>query len=178
MESKLFPFGSHHDHDHEHWRDLVYFLPSYGRAMFLIDRYHVTFDSTVVAVPPSQTDEHIIPLFYPAEEPIQGRDLSKDSLHDLALLFAVLASGCTNDYSLPQRNAEAESYTHLSKAALSFHNIIQHASLSAVQTILILSSYTRTLGMSRRADKAWSLMSFGCQIAISVSQTASKTYRC
>ena len=148
------------------------FLPSYKRATFLIDRYHVTFDNQVVAVPLSQTDEHIIPLFYSENEPIKPGQLSMESLHELALLFAVLATGCTNDYSLPQRNAEAESYARLCRAALSFYDVFRHASLSSVQAILILSQYTKAVGMARRADVAWSLASFGTQVAISVSQFA------
>ena len=172
MQSTLFPFGSHNEHHAEHWRDLVNFLPSYKRATFLIDRYHVTFDSQVVAVPPSQTDEQLIPQFYSEKEPINPGQLSIESLHELALLFAVFATGCTNDYSLPQRNAEAESYARLCRAALSFYDVFRHASLSSVQAILILSQYTKAVGMARRADVAWSLASFGTEVAISVSQFA------
>ena len=161
MASHLFPFGFN-----QHWRRLVCHLPPYERAIDLVEKYHRMVDSQVVAVPPSQTDDDIFPQFYPGKELIQAESLSENNLHDLGLLFALLAIGCANDDSLP----EAESYAHLSRATLSSRNLLENASLSAIQAILALCVYTmsKSSGMSGRNDMIGNLMGFACQIAMSV----------
>ena len=165
MASHLFPFGFN-----QHWRRLVCHLPPYERAIDLVEKYHRMVDSQVVAVPPSQTDDDIFPQFYPGKELIQAESLSETDLHDLGLLFALLAIGCANDDSPSHLNAEAESYAHLSRAALSSRDLFENASLSAVQAILALCVYTmsKSSGMSGRNDMIGNLMGFACQIAMSV----------
>ena len=169
MASKLFPFEVASKHKGESWRDLAHHLPPYERAKYLVDRYHFTMDRQILPVPPSQTDDALLPQFYPSDEAIDDMALRKDALHDLAVLFAVFATGCSEDESLPQFNPEAEWYAHLSRAALSFHNVLDHASLSSVQAILVLASYIRSVGKSKRSDLAWNHMTFGFQISTSVS---------
>ena len=115
-------------------------------------------------------DDAFLPLFYPSNEPIQPDALRKHSLHELAVFFAILANGCSSDLSLPQVNTEGESYFHLSRACLSFHSILEHASLSAVQATFILELYIK--GVSNevsRSDGAWNWLNFGFQMATSVS---------
>ena len=147
---------------------LVEYLPPYERAVHLIDRFHFALDRQVRPVPPSQTDDDLLPYFYPMRNPLRFAELRKEDLHDLALLFSIFATGCANDYELPQLNAEGELYAHLGRAALSFHNVIEHASLSAVQTIHVLASYVRIFGDPRSSELAWNMISFGLQIALSV----------
>ena len=170
MASHLFPFGFNFGRDTEQWRQLVCCLPAYERAKELVDHFHRMVNTQAVAVPPSQTDD-ILSQFYPRKELIraESESLSEGGLHNLGLLFALLAIGCANDDSLPQLNAEAESYAHLTRATLCSYNIIEHSSLSTVQTILALCAYTKSAEISRRNDMTWTLMSFGCQIAMSVS---------
>ena len=115
-------------------------------------------------------DDAFLPLFYPSNEPILPDALRKSSLHELAVFFAILANGCSSDLSLPQLNAEGESYFHLSRACLSFHSVLEHATFSAVQTMLILELYIKGVGKVRRSDAAWNWLNFGFQIAMSVSQ--------
>ena len=171
MASNMFPFEPDAQFDDGAWIQPFSYLPSYDRTIFLIGKYHGAPDRQAIPVKPSQTEEELIPLFYPSRKVVDTLTLCKDNLHDLGLLFSLLATGCSNDHSLPQINAEAESYAHLSRAALTFHNVFEHASLPAVQTILVLGSYTKAIGKPNHTELAWNLMGFAFQLAMSVRIT-------
>ena len=167
--SKNFPFEAESGSMDDAWRDLAQHLPSYRTAIHLVDKFHFALGRHILHVPPWHTDNVLLPQFYPSNEPMSAAASRKDDLHDLALLFAVFATGCLQDENLRPFYSEAEWYAHLSRAALSYHGVLEHASLSSVQAVLGLASNTRIVGKSKRNDQAWNLMSFGFHIAASVS---------
>lgn len=171
LASNFFPFEPFFGRDTDCWRTLAHFLPSYERAVHLVDEYRRSLGRQVPPVTPSPPDNAFLPQFYPLNVPIQATKLQKCDLHELSVLFAILANGCANDLSQPQLNVEGESYFHLSRACLSFHTVLEHATFSAVQTMLILELYIKGVGRVRRSDAAWNWLHFGFQIAMSVSKT-------
>lgn len=117
-----------------------------------------------------QTDNGLLPRFYPGNNAISVTEPRKEDLHDLALLFAILAVGCVNEFNLPlpQRKADAEMYAHLSRAALVLRGVFEYANLFPVQAIFVLGTYAKVRGEGQ-SEAACNLLSFGSQIAISVS---------
>ena len=173
--SDLFPFAPVPCDSSEPWRELADYLPPYGRAVFLIDKYEQALHKMVDPVPSSQIEDELLSKFYPPPSAPSSSSVlrRKEDLHDLALLFAVLSIGSSNDESIPHVNSEGESFACLSRAALSFHSVIDHGSLTAVQAIIVLGSYGQNaLDDSRHSDTSGSLLNFGFQLALSVSASS------
>lgn len=165
----MFPLSPERHLVGDHWRRLVNYLPPYDAALVLTQLERMADGHFVVPITPSQIQEDLLPKFYPSQRSIPPSALRKSDLHDLALLFAILAAECQGCRQLQLRHANVKTYTQLCRAALAFSGVLEDSSLSAVQAILILVRNIWSSGLPNRRILADKMIVLAFQMAISVS---------
>ncbi|KZT40626.1 hypothetical protein SISSUDRAFT_447776 [Sistotremastrum suecicum HHB10207 ss-3] len=86
--------------------------------------------------------------------------------HRMSLLFIILALGSLVDLEERPYSESANRYYELSRASLSLRPVIEMASITAIQT-LILSCYYLLLG-NKKPDPAWTMMGLAIKLAQSL----------
>lgn len=99
----------------------------------------------------------------------EGTHNRKADLHDLALLYIILACGAHADFNLPFHNEDIKRYRQLARAALALKSVFDTATLSAVQAIALLAQLDVLLGRDNALESSWRLMCLALSLAMSVS---------
>lgn len=136
--------------------DLRCFLPTYNRTISLIDRFYANAGWFYSPAPREDFNEDIIAQFYPQDynatprkggpgengnpvdmnAPVAARQ--NHGVHDLALLFLVLAFGMQLEAPYAASSEDSEVYQTLSRAALALEPITNGCSISLIQTIELM----------------------------------------
>lgn len=167
--SAMFPFVPKNLCQPFVYKQLVTRLPDYARVTALIEAYYSNFAWNAVPLDRLQVTEELIPLFYPNLRPITFSEFREENLHDLALLFSLLASGSVADLTQETINFEAEELDKLSRAALGLRDIFKYGSLAMCQALFLLGSYEAATRRKSSSEGASKLMVFGVCVALSVS---------
>ena len=118
-----------------------------------------------------QIMEELIPAAY--KKPLSGRQEDRMDVHDLALLFIVLAGGASQDLtiSLADANEKAEKYYHLSRAALGLKSVFEDSSFAAIQTLSLMDHIEVVCLNKTITDLVWRSVSLASTIALHVCPT-------
>ena len=168
--SAMFPFVPDYLRQPSIYEQLISRLPDYPRVTALIEAYFANLVWFVAPIDRPQMTEEVIPLFYPNRRPIAFSAFREENLHDLALLFSLLASGSVADLTQEAINFEAEELDKLSRAALGLRDMFKYGSVAACQTLLLLGSYETATRRKTSSEGAGKLMTFGVCVALSVSR--------
>lgn len=170
--SNSFPFGTGGTWNTEKSLDIIYsLLPCQPRAWTLVETY---MEHASWLFRPIKREELINDILSPVYKYLKERqDPISDashyvSPHKLAVLFMIFALGALVDLTLPPYSAEAESYFHLSRAALSLRSVFDSPEMATVQAIVLMASYHSLGGRKYTMDSCWSLISFGAKLSQSV----------
>lgn len=151
---------------------IISLLPSYARATGLVEAYFTNLSWYGSCIDREQVSNELLSMFYPKRRPLHPSCFHEEHLHDLGLLYALFAVGAVADLTQPVINSEAEHLEKLARCALGMRNIYEYGSLSACQAMVILSAYETFTDRKRSEGSAWSLLSCGLQIGLSVSLSA------
>ncbi|KAH8113139.1 hypothetical protein DFH11DRAFT_1878702 [Phellopilus nigrolimitatus] len=154
-------------------------LPSYERATALAEAFLENLAWFFRPIQREQIMEDLIPLIYKKRRRsehagaesniITGSECTAVRMHELALALMVFSCGAAGDLTLAPRNAEAELYNQLARAALSAQPVFScGVSLETVQTVLLLASYDFYTCTKITLESAWKMMSFGSVLASSI----------
>ncbi|EJD00071.1 uncharacterized protein FOMMEDRAFT_148416 [Fomitiporia mediterranea MF3/22] len=168
--SSMWPFVPAYLSRPEHVRQLVSHLPLFERAKSLMEVYfaNLTWFNTEVPVDRGQIVEEIFPTFYPQQCHVSVDRVNDENLHDLALLFVILACGAATDLTQPAVNPEAEKFYHLSRAALGMRSILEHGTFVACQALIIMAIYESKSGRKTSQESSYKLMSIGMLLTSSI----------
>ena len=157
---------------------LLSFLPTYSRALSLVDLCFSNPSWFIPTTEKSEVIEDLFPIFY-KEARVGGASSSSAAganskfgpgkMHDLALLFALFANGTLVDHSQPVVNTEGLKYHQLCRAALGVHPILEYASLSAIEALLQISIFVTRLCDKNFQEYAWGTVSLAINLASVVS---------
>ena len=166
---------------------LLAFLPTYSRALSLVDLCFSNPSWFIPTTEKSEVIEDLFPIFY-KEARVGGSSGSgggggassssaaganskfgPGKMHDLALLFALFANGTLVDHSQPVVNTEGLKYHQLCRAALGVHPILEYASLSAIEALLQISIFVTRLCDKNFQEYAWGTVSLAINLASVVS---------
>lgn len=114
--------------------------------------------------------EELLPRYYKYREDAILEDEKGVAVHELALLLAVLASGAAGDLTQDAFNEEGELYRHLTRCALSLHNIFEGTSIATVQALSMAGSYDFFSANAETLETAWKVLSLTLCLASSVSE--------
>ena len=157
---------------------LLSFLPTYSRALSLVDLCFSNPSWFIPTTEKSEVIEDLFPIFY-KEARVGGSGAAGGAsanskfgpgkMHDLALLFALFANGTLVDHSQPVVNTEGLKYHQLCRAALGVHPILEYASLSAIEALLQISIFVTRLCDKNFQEYAWGTVSLAINLASVVS---------
>lgn len=116
----------------------------------------------------SQLTEEIIPLFYPLQRPISPVLVKEEHLHDLAMLFMILACGCLGLCRRPVKSQEGERYHQLARSALGLRSFIDYGTLEACQTLFMMGQYDNYSGRKTSTESMWKSASVALATALTV----------
>ncbi|EJD46940.1 hypothetical protein AURDEDRAFT_184166 [Auricularia subglabra TFB-10046 SS5] len=137
-------------------------LPPVNEARTLVDLYYR--DATWLFMPISgeEFEETIFARVYSGAVPCVG-DITP---HELALLFMIMAHACIIDLNRPPYNEDAANYYELARAALSLDPAIDHPTIHAVQSVLLMSMFLQMwehVGCTTTSYNLIGLMAQMCQ---------------
>lgn len=167
--SAMFPFVPDYLRQPFIYEQLVARLPAYARITALTEAYFSNLAWFTGPIIRAQVMDELIPLFYPNRRPLARSAFHEGQLHELALLFALLANGSVADLTQDVINPEAEELEKLARVALGLRSIFTNGSLAACQTLLLLGSYETFTRRKTTSESAGRLQTFGMCIASSVS---------
>lgn len=147
-------------------------LPSYERATALGEAYLQHISSYFRPVDREQIMEELIPNFYKK----RGESKYGMTVHSLALLIAVFASGAMADLTQDSCNEEGELYHRLSRTALGLQSIFEGTSLATVQAVALTGLYEFFSCSTSTLDSASKLQSLSFFLATSVRLCSALTY--
>lgn len=81
-------------------------------------------------------------MFYKDFKPVPADSMKLCHMHDLALLYSVFSNGSVADLTQPTAGSEGLRYNQLTRAALGIHPVIEYASLSAIQALIMMATYS------------------------------------
>lgn len=124
---------------------LVMHLPPFQEALSLIDAYFSNFAWLYFPVDRKQVDEELLPMFYPpvaqnSSNPFSLAAQAVEHPRELALFFSLLACGILSNSTLGSESPEARRYANLARASFSLRSFLDEGSLSACQTLSLLSA--------------------------------------
>ncbi|KAF8590852.1 hypothetical protein K439DRAFT_1657188 [Ramaria rubella] len=130
--------------------EILEYLPTYDRALALMQCYSSHFCWLSIPVPLNDLDD-ILHLVYPGGSRADSLDIS--DAHRLAVLLGVFLLGTLLDFSLNEqvRSRDVDLFLVLAKAAMVCYPVSEHTTLAGVQTMLILMWYFR-LGRNERGS--------------------------
>lgn len=144
-------------------------LPTYGRATALVEAYLAHLSCFFRPVQRAQIMEELLPRYYKHKEKAVLEDEKGVSVHELALLLSVLASGAAGDLTQEAFNEEGELYRHLARCALSLHNIFEGTSTATVQALSLVGAYDFFSANAETLETSWKMLSLTMCLASSVS---------
>ncbi|KAF9820900.1 hypothetical protein IEO21_01127 [Rhodonia placenta] len=152
----------------ERLRTLFWYLPPAAEAAELRQIYfqHAAWMYNPMSL--ATFNELVFDVFYnpvaapPTDDPLL--------VHQLALMFMVLAIGSLMDLARPSYNIDAEKYHQLARAALFLSPIFEEPTLSAVQALYLMAFYLflcerHGTGVGTR----WAFMGLAVKLSVSVS---------
>lgn len=166
--SGMWPFVPAYLSRSEHYAQLASHLPPYERVTSLTEAYFSNLAWFIAPIDRAQVVEAVVPNFYPEHRPISPELINNENIHELALLFIVLACGAVADLTQPAANPEAEKYHQLARAALGMRSFLDYASFAACQTVFLMGSYEIYSGHKTTQESSWKLMAIGMLIASSI----------
>lgn len=164
--SQTWPCASDTAHKADTRRTLESQLPSKARATALIESYLQNVGWYCMPVNRSQLMEDIVPVLYPNEKSDSASHLSAQ---ELTMTFSVFACGAAADRTQKQDNEEGWLFYHLARSSLSLDAMLENASLSTVQTLVLMALYMALSGRTCGVEASWKWTSFAANIAASVS---------
>lgn len=147
-------------------------LPPYERATALVEAYLAHLSCFFRPVQRAQIMEELLPRYYKHKEKAVLEDEKGVSVHELALLLAVLASGAAGDLTQEASNEEGELYRQLARCALSLHNIFEGTSTATVQALSLVGTYDFFSANAETLESSWKMLSLAMYLASSVSVSA------
>jgi hypothetical protein len=136
-----------------------------------------------VRLPPKVRALHLCEVYFEngcwSGTPIMGDELSElifqvydkfsaCSVHQLAVVYGVLALGALVDLTLPPYNVESYHYFDLCRAGLSMLSVFDNPSVAAVQALVLVSVFYSHGGPKFSMDGAWSVISLASNICRNV----------
>lgn len=166
----VFPFSSAETLNVYQVFEITSYLPEFQTATDMVEFFISMHGWVNLPVDRDQIHNDLLPMFYPGGVRIVPHLAQKENLDDLALLYTVLAIGCDqNILSLGKPSELSDQYRCLARAALGARGLFEHGSLSAVQTLVLLSTFEVYSWRPNAQETAWKLKAVGLFIASSVS---------
>lgn len=145
-------------------------LPTYERASSLCEAFLQNLAWFIQPISRAQIMEELLPVIYKRKRTVsEGDKQPKIDTRDLALLLAVFACGAAGDLTQEPSNMEGQKYKCLARSALGLSSILTRASLSSVQTMILLSLYNLYAARDENQEEAWKILSLAMGTATSVS---------
>lgn len=144
-------------------------LPTYERTTSLVEAYLAHLSCFFRPIQREQIMEELLPRYYKHRVEAFAEDEKGVSVHELALLLAVLAIGATGDLTQEAANEEGWVYWHLARCALSLHNIFEGTSTSTVQALSLVGAYDFFSDNTQTLEATWKIQSLAMCLASSVS---------
>ena len=170
LASQMFPFAPPCYSKDDCMKEVVKHIPSLSEALELIHASFQHATHVVAPVEPTQIAEETIPVAYRDGEPVKVEAVTTQNLADLALLFAVFASGyITRSTSSQARDIDHSKFHYLAKASLNMHGIFDKGSIVTCQTLLLIGMCEMRLGRGAFRDASWRITNMAFTVAASVS---------
>lgn len=131
----MWPFAPAYLSNSAYVSQVATYLPPYERVKKLVDEYFQGFSWFIDR---SQVYDELIPLFYPNKDPISPSLVQVENMHDIALLFMVLAGGIRDSNVHLAIIPEADRFKQLACTALTLYSVLDHAARNRP----IMSSYS------------------------------------
>lgn len=134
---------------------LLNWLPPSQQAWALVEQYYAGAAWLFLLIP---KEELRVSIFVPAYSP-SGAQLP---LHDLAVLFMVLATGALME--LKSAPAPPTTYYHLARVALGLDSVIDHPTLQAIRAIHMMSTFAQMADLPNCTTVCYSLIGLAARL--------------
>lgn len=175
--SQMIPFAPPYFSKENCLKQIVGHIPDLEEALNLTESYfhYGTFFNSPVER--SQVAEEVIPVAYKSGRPAKYEETSISDLPDLALFFAILASGNimkpNAKGSQPSLGTLYDKFHHLARAALNVYGVFENGSIVTCQTFILIGLCELQLGRGPMRETSWKIVGMAFTIALSVSSNLS-----
>ena len=169
--SQMIPFAPPYWSREDCLKQIIDHIPNIEEALDLTDDFFQYATFMTAPVERTQIANEIIPAAYRSGKPVKYEDVSVTELPNLALFFAILASG----YILsPKQNRASPSvqydkFHHLARAALNVHGVFENGSVVTCQAFLLIGVCELHLGRGPMRETSWKIVGMSFTIGASVS---------
>ncbi|KAF8515351.1 hypothetical protein BU17DRAFT_93629 [Hysterangium stoloniferum] len=147
-------------------------LPPLHRAQALHQNYCRQVYRITDVIPQNGWFEELFTRVYsgaqPANTPLAAFSESGVSVEELAVIFAYFAMGALMDLELTPFNYEAEAYACLSRSALTTINVLQNATITTIETLVLLGYFEAMWGEIIGSGDAWAVTGLATKLAESI----------